>query len=87
MTTPYREFHFSKVREAIEPLGGVFPSWLKAAEAEEHPADHVWTMAEMASFFLAHEFARADADRIELLEEAIVALRECGLAMEELESA
>ena len=87
MTTPYREFHFAKVREAVEPLGGTFPHWLRVAEAEEHPADHVWTMAEMASFFLAHEFAQADAERIELLEEAILALRECGAAMEELESA
>ena len=87
MSKAYREFHFAKARAAIAPLGGAFPDWLKAAEDEEHPADHVAIMAECALRTIAIEFASANEDRIESLEEAVVALRECCAAMEALEGA
>ena len=87
MSKAYRDFHFAKARVAIATLGGAFPDWLRAAEEEEHPADHVAIMAECALRTIALEFAEADEARIESLEEAVVALRECCTAMEALEGA
>ncbi|MET0547461.1 MAG: hypothetical protein ABWZ40_14250 [Caulobacterales bacterium] len=87
MSKAYRDFHFAKVRDVVAPLGGNFPYWLEAAEEADFPADYLAAMAETAFCCIGNEFAEASPERLEELQEAIVVLRECCMAMEALESA